>query len=47
MTKEQIWDLLEIYRDMQEANTLVAYNDAFEKLHVFIEDNCLCFEGEN
>lgn len=45
MTKQQIWDLLEIYRDMQEANTLVAYNDAFEKLHVFIEENCL--QGES
>jgi hypothetical protein len=46
MTKQQIWDLLEIYRQMQVANTLIAYGNAFEELHEFIEDNCLKAEGE-
>jgi hypothetical protein len=41
MTKEQIWQLLEIYRSMQVANTLIAYNNAFEELHEFIEEHCL------
>ena len=41
MTKEQIWQLLEIYRQMQVANTIIQYNDAFEELHLFIEENCL------
>ena len=41
MTKQQIWELLEIYRQMQVANTLTQYGDAFEELHVFIEENCL------
>jgi len=41
MTTQQIWQLLEIYRAMQVANTLIAYNNAFEELHVFIEENCL------
>jgi hypothetical protein len=40
MTKEQTWTLLEIYRQMQVANTLEAYNEAFEELHQFIEENC-------
>jgi hypothetical protein len=46
MTKRQIWDLLEIYRQMQVANTMIAYNNAFEELHEFIEENCLKSEGE-
>jgi len=46
MTKEQVWDLLEIYRQMQVANTMVAYHNAFEELHLFIEENCLKIEGE-
>jgi hypothetical protein len=41
MTKEQIWALLEIYREMQIANTMIQYNNAFEQLHEFIEENCL------
>jgi hypothetical protein len=41
MSKEQIWALLEIYREMQIANTMQQYNNAFEQLHEFIEDNCL------
>ena len=41
MTTQQIWDLLEIYKQMQSANTMIAYNNAFEELHVFIEENCL------
>jgi hypothetical protein len=41
MTKEQIWQLLEIYRAMQTANTMIAYGNAFEELHVFIEEHCL------
>ena len=41
MTKEQIWQLLEIYREMQVANTMIQYNNAFEQLHEFIEENCL------
>jgi hypothetical protein len=41
MTKEQIWQLLEIYRAMQTANTVIAYGSAFEELHVFIEEHCL------
>jgi hypothetical protein len=41
MTKQQIWDLLEIYREMQIANTMEQYNNAFEQLHDFIENNCL------
>jgi len=41
MTKEQIWQLLEIYRSMQVANTMIAYSNAFEELHQFIEENCL------
>jgi hypothetical protein len=41
MTKEQIWALLEIYREMQIANTMIQYNNAFEELHLFIEENCL------
>jgi len=41
MTKQQIWDLLEIYREMQIANTMEQYNNAFEQLHDFIEENCL------
>ena len=46
MTKEQIWDLLEIYRQMQVANTMIAYGNAFEEFHLFIEENCLKVEGE-
>jgi hypothetical protein len=46
MTKQQIWDLLEIYRQMQVANTMIAYGNAFEELHLFIEENCLKVEGE-
>jgi hypothetical protein len=41
MTTQQIWQLLEIYRSMQVANTMIAYNNAFEELHEFIEENCL------
>jgi len=41
MTKEQIWELLEIYKTMQSANTITQYNDAFEELHIFIEEHCL------
>ena len=41
MSKEQIWQLLEIYRQMQVANTMIAYNNAFEELHEFIEEHCL------
>ena len=41
MNKEQIWQLLEIYREMQIANTLEQYNNAFEQLHDFIEEHCL------
>lgn len=47
MNKQQIWDLLEIYRQMQVANTMIAYGDAFEELHRFIEENCLKGESEN
>jgi len=45
MTKEQVWQLLEIYREMQIARTIEQYNNAFEQLHEFIEENCL--KGEN
>ena len=45
MSKQQIWDLLEIYREMQIANTIEQYNNAFEQLHEFIEENCL--KGQN
>ena len=31
MTTEQIWQLLEIYRSMQVANTMVAYSIAVGK----------------
>ena len=41
MTTQQIWQLLEIYRSMQVANTMIAYGNAFEELHTFIEENCL------
>jgi hypothetical protein len=41
MTKQQIWDLLEVYREMQIANTMEQYNNAFGQLHDFIENNCL------
>jgi hypothetical protein len=41
MTSKQIWQLLEIYRQMQTANTMVAYGDAFEELEEFIEEHCL------
>lgn len=41
MTKEQIWQLLEIYKQMQSANTMIAYGNAFEELHEFIEEHCL------
>jgi hypothetical protein len=41
MTKRQIWDLMEIYWKMQNAKTIVQYNEAFEELHQFIELNCL------
>jgi len=41
MTAQQIWQLLEIYRSMQVANTLIAYNNSFEELHLFIEEHCL------
>jgi len=41
MSKQQIWDLLEIYREMQIANTVEQYNHALEHLQEFIEDNCL------
>jgi hypothetical protein len=41
MTAQQIWQLLEIYRSMQTANTMIAYNNAFEELHEFIEEHCL------
>ena len=41
MTKEQIWALLEIYKQMQSANTMIAYGNAFEELHEFIEEHCL------
>ena len=41
MTNQQIWQLLEIYRAMQTANTMVAYTNAFEELHEFIEEHCL------
>ena len=46
MTKQQIWDLLEIYRQMQVANTMIAYGNAFEELHLFIEENCLKVERD-
>jgi len=41
MTTQQIWQLLEIYKQMQDANTMIAYNNAFEELHVFIEEHSL------
>ena len=41
MTTQQIWQLLEIYKQMQSANTMIAYGNAFEELHVFIEEHCL------
>jgi|APGre2960657373_1045057.scaffolds.fasta_scaffold207024_2 hypothetical protein len=41
MTTQQIWQLLEIYKQMQSANTMVAYTNAFEELHEFIEEHCL------
>jgi hypothetical protein len=31
---------------MQVANTMIAYNNAFEELHLFIEENCLKVEGD-
>jgi len=46
MTKEQTWDLLEIYWQMQNANTMVAYSNAFEELHCFIQDNCFATQEE-
>ena len=46
MTKQQIWDLLEIYRQMQVANTMAMHSDAFEELHLFIEENCLNVKEE-
>jgi len=41
MTKEQIWQLLEIYNKLQSVNTQTAYGEAFEELHEFIEEHCL------
>jgi hypothetical protein len=41
MTTEQIWQLLEIYRQMQVANTMTQYTNAFQELHEFIEEHCL------
>ena len=41
MTTQQIWELLDIYKQMQSANTMIAYNNAFEELHEFIEEHCL------
>ena len=41
MTTQQIWQLLEIYKQMQSANTMIAYTSAFEELHEFIEEHCL------
>jgi len=41
MTTQQIWQLLEIYKQMQSAHDLIAYGNAFEELHEFIEEHCL------
>ena len=46
MTKEQTWELLEIYRQLQVANTMIAYGNAFEELHIFIEENCFATQEE-
>ena len=42
MTTQQIWQLLEIYKQMQSANTMIAYGNAFEELHEFIEEQLQC-----
>lgn len=47
MTKRQIWDLLEIYWKMQNANTMVQHNEAFEELHCFIEEHCFEQDADN
>jgi len=41
MTKQQIWDLLEIYRLLQDATNQKSQNEGFNLLHDFIEENCL------
>ena len=45
MTKEQVWQLLEIYRLLQDATNVKSQNDGFNLLHEFIEENC--FKEEN
>jgi hypothetical protein len=47
MTKEQIWDLLEIYRLLQNATNKSDQHEGFELLHTFIEENLFKTEGEN
>ena len=47
MTKEQIWDLLEIYRLLQNATNVNDQHEGFELLHTFIEENLFKTEGEN
>lgn len=46
MNKQQIWDLLEIYWKMQNGNTMIAYHEAFEDLHCFIQENLFKIEEE-
>ena len=47
MSKEQIWDLLEIYRLLQNATNVSDQHEGFELLHTFIEENLFKTEGEN
>jgi len=46
MNKQQIWDLLEIYWKMQNGKTMIAYHEAFEDLHCFIQENLFKIEEE-
>jgi hypothetical protein len=46
MNKRQIWDLLEIYRLLQNATSVSDQHEGFELLHNFIEENCLKEESE-
>lgn len=46
MNKQQIWDLLEIYRLLQNATNVSDQHEGFELLHTFIEENCLKGESD-
>ena len=45
MTTDQIWQLLWIYRLLQDATDKKKQNEGFNLLHDFIEENCL--KGKN